>query len=230
MLVHVAVADPLAHYADEVTSVLRSRGVSAEAPADLSAWADDNQVKIVLLTLATVRDWERLTALRMADDGLLVVALMEVTDQAACAQALAAGAVSILPRGASAQAVLEIVGALARGESVLPTPLLRALAQQHPHTSAHAESPCPLSTKELGLAAAAGRRRHRATARQQRRLLGADDVPDPAEPLPAHGRQHADRGAVPGPRAGLDLRIGPALWAGRRSSDMTVSLVVRTAA
>lgn len=148
MLLHVAVADPRAHYADEVTAILRSRGVSAEAPADLSAWADDRQVKVVLLTLATERDWERLAALRRSDERLLVVAVMEVADRSACAQALAAGAVSILPRGASPQAVLDIVGALSRGESVLPTPLVRALAQRQPTPDA-VEAPHRPSAKEL---------------------------------------------------------------------------------
>src|SRR4051794_24105477 len=104
MLVHVAVADPLAPYAEGVTSMLRARGVSADAPKDLEAWLDDNQRKIVFLTLASERDWQQLTRLHAVDDRLLIVAVVDVIDEPACVRALTAGAVSILPRGAPVEA------------------------------------------------------------------------------------------------------------------------------
>jgi DNA-binding NarL/FixJ family response regulator len=149
MLVHVAVADPLAPYANGLTTILKARGVSAEAPPDVEAWAGQNQAKIIFLTLASERDWLRLEALRLLDDRLLIVAVMDVMDQTACVRALTAGAVSVLPRDAAEQAVLQIVDSLARGESVVPLPVMRALAGRPPQIIEEPEGERALSSKEL---------------------------------------------------------------------------------
>jgi DNA-binding NarL/FixJ family response regulator len=149
MLVHVAVADPLAPYAEGLTTMLRARGASAEAPTDLEAWAGQNQVKIIFLTLASEPDWQRLKALRLLDDRLLIVAVMDVMAQTACVRALTSGAVSILPRDTSAQAALQTVDSLARGESVVPLSMVRALAGQLPPAGDEPESEEALSSKEL---------------------------------------------------------------------------------
>ena len=149
MLVHVAVADPLAPYADSLTSMLRAGGVGAEAPSDLEAWAGQNQMKIIFLTLASEPDWQRLDALRLLDDRLLIVAVMDVMDLTACVRALTAGAVSILPRAAAAEVVLQTVDFLARSESVVPLPVLRALAGQLPRAGDEPGSEMALSSKEL---------------------------------------------------------------------------------
>jgi DNA-binding NarL/FixJ family response regulator len=149
MLVHVAVADPLAPYTDGVTSMLRAHGVCAEAPMDLEAWAGDDQGKIIFLTLASESDWNRLSALQNVDSHLLVVAVVDVMNQTACVRALAAGAVSVMPRDAPVETVLQIVGSLARGDSLVPIPVLRALAEQPRPGSAAGESERPLSPTEL---------------------------------------------------------------------------------
>jgi len=149
MLVHVAVADPLALYADSLTSMLRAGGVCAGAPSDLEAWAGQNQVKIIFLTLASEPDWQRLEALRLLDDRLLIIAVMDVIDLTACVRALTAGAVSILPRAAAAEAVLRTVDFLARGEAVVPLPLLRALAGRRPRAGDEPGRKMVLSSKEI---------------------------------------------------------------------------------
>jgi DNA-binding NarL/FixJ family response regulator len=149
MLVHVAVADPLAPYAEGLTTMLRAGGASAEAPTDLEAWAGQNQVKIIFLTLVSEPDWQRLEALHLLDDHLLIVAVMDVMEQTACVRALTSGAVSILPRDMAAQAVLQTVDSLARGESVVPLSVMRALAGQLPPVGDEPEREEALSSKEL---------------------------------------------------------------------------------
>lgn len=137
MLVHVAVADSVSSYVRGVTLALRSRGVSASAPKDLEAWVRADQVRVVLLTLTSEGDWERLDKLHSLDDRLLIVAMMEDTDQRACLRALAAGAAGVLPRDASPKRVAQTVGSLVRGEAIVPLPLIRALtAQAHPEPAA----------------------------------------------------------------------------------------------
>lgn len=149
MLVHVAVADPLLPYADGLTTMLRAHGVSAEAPSDLEGWAGQNQTKIVFLTLASEPDWQRLDALRMLDDRLLIVAVMDVMEETSCVRALTAGAVSILPRDVAEQAVVQTVESLARGESVIPLAVLRALAGQLPRPGDEPRSETAPSSNEL---------------------------------------------------------------------------------
>jgi DNA-binding NarL/FixJ family response regulator len=149
VLVHVAVADPLAPYVEGVRSMLSAGGVSAEAPADLEAWANEEQRKIVFFTLVSERDWQQLEALRNVDSRLLIVAVLDVADEATCVRALTAGAVSILPRGTAAEAVVHTVDSLSRGQSVLPLPVLRALGRRlRPNTDEHVNERA-LSPKEL---------------------------------------------------------------------------------
>jgi DNA-binding NarL/FixJ family response regulator len=135
MLIHVAVADPLVPYADGMTAMLHRLGVSAEVPEDLESWAVDPQWKVVFLTLVSERDWEQLGRLRTVNDQLLVVAVMDRPDQAACARAVAAGAVSILHRGAPLDAVIGVIHSLARGESVVPLAQVGGLAALLPAAS-----------------------------------------------------------------------------------------------
>jgi len=150
MLVHIAVASAPAPYADGLTSILRASGATAEVPTDLEAWAVDEQGKVIFLTLASERDWQRLEALRMLDDRLLIVAVMEVADQTACVRALTAGAVSILPRDAPPQAVLQVVASLVRDQSVVPLPVMRALGGPLPETGGDERDGAPnLSAQEL---------------------------------------------------------------------------------
>lgn len=130
MLVHVAVSDSVSSFVRGVTLALRSRGVSASAPKDLVAWVRADQVRVVLLTLTSEGDWARLDKLRSLDDRLLIVAMLEDTDQRACLRALAAGAAGVLPRDASPKRVAQTVGSLVRGEAIVPLPLIRALTAQ----------------------------------------------------------------------------------------------------
>jgi DNA-binding NarL/FixJ family response regulator len=149
VLVHVAIADPLAPYVEGVRSILSAGGVTAEAPGDLEAWANEEQRKMVFFTLASERDWERLEALRSVDNRLLIVAVLDVMDETTSVRALTAGAVSILPRGAPAEAVIQTVEFLSRGQSVVPLPALHALARRlRPNADARG-SELALSTKEL---------------------------------------------------------------------------------
>jgi DNA-binding NarL/FixJ family response regulator len=128
VLVHVAVVDPLDAFADGLSCLLRAGGVVAEAPADLPVWVHDEQRKVLLITLASERDWERLEHLTAADGQLLVVAMLPVLDEATCVRALTGGAVSVLPRNATPAVVLQTVDWLTRGQSVLPLPVVQQLA------------------------------------------------------------------------------------------------------
>jgi DNA-binding NarL/FixJ family response regulator len=104
---------------------------------------------MIFLTLASEPDWQRLEALRSLDDRLLIVAVMDVMDQTACVRALMSGAVSILSRDTAAEAVAQTVDSLARGESVIPLSVMRALAGQLPSAGNEPDSGDALSSKEL---------------------------------------------------------------------------------
>lgn len=150
MLVHVAVADRLSPYAEGMASMLRAAGVSAHVPQDLEAWAGYEQEKVIFLTLASESDWQRLEGLRMLDQRLLIVAVMEVVDQTACVRALTAGAVSILPRDAPPQAVQQVLDALASDQAVTPLGVVQALAGQVPNChDGDRESAVTLAPEEL---------------------------------------------------------------------------------
>ena len=149
MLVHIAVADPLVSYANGLATALGAHGVSAEAPSDLEAWAAQQQAKIVFLTLTTESDWKRLETLRLLDDQLLIVAVVDVRDQSLCVRALTSGAVSIVPRDAGVRAVLQIVEALGRGESVVPLSVVRMLAAHLPAADEEPGRETTLSGKEI---------------------------------------------------------------------------------
>ena len=206
MLVHVAVADPLASYAHGLTSRLRASGISAETPADLEAWAGDNQAKIIFLTLASERDWQRLEALRLLDDRLLIVAVMDVMDQTACVRALTAGAVSILPRDAAEQAVLEIVDSLAKGQSIVPLPVMRALVRAPPPDRRRTGGRASAVVQGARLATGTCPRRDSAPIGKQRWVFRENDVPNITEPLQTDERWYPYRSLVSGAGAWLDLK------------------------
>jgi DNA-binding NarL/FixJ family response regulator len=127
MLVHVAVADPLPMFRRGVMATLQDAGFVAEAPDDLLRWIDDDQRKLVLLTLRAPGDWTMLTDLCRARHDLLVIGAIEDTSTSAYVRALTAGAVGVVPRHASPAVLQEAVKAATDGRSLVPIEVLRAL-------------------------------------------------------------------------------------------------------
>jgi DNA-binding NarL/FixJ family response regulator len=128
----IAVADPLPAFRRGLMEILRDAGFESETPDDLVAWARDQQVKVVVISVLSEADWNLLDALHRAAVDLLSVALLEQTSVAASVRALRAGAVCVIARDASQSVLRERLRAVVRGESLVPVEVLRALAASSP--------------------------------------------------------------------------------------------------
>lgn len=110
-------------------AVLSTAGHAVDAPGDVLAWARHRRDGVVLLSLLTDTDWELLE--RLSDESV-VVALLDGGPPADGARAVWAGAAGVVPRGATAQALLRAVEATADGQAVLPAAVVTALATGPP--------------------------------------------------------------------------------------------------
>lgn len=126
----VAISDPLPAFCRGVAAILREAGLEAEAPSDLLAWADDDQAKLLFLTVRTPQDWTLLEQLTEHDPDALVVAMLEDASVPGHVRALTAGAVTTLPRDASPPVIRETYEAIIAGRSLVPTAVLRALVRR----------------------------------------------------------------------------------------------------
>ncbi|MEV1171433.1 response regulator transcription factor [Nonomuraea sp. NPDC049784] len=127
MTVRVAVVDPLPMFARGLAATLGDEGFPADAPEDVLQWAAEPGVPLVLLAVEHDRDWARLSdLLKVQPEATVVVVLSDVTP-GAYVRAVAAGAVGVLPRDASAILVRDVVRAAVNGNSLLPVDVLRTL-------------------------------------------------------------------------------------------------------
>ncbi|GAB3967022.1 DNA-binding response regulator [Plantactinospora veratri] len=107
-------------------------GFDAECPTDLLTWAHIDEPRLLLFTVRTAQDWALLPELCQARAGTTVIAVLEDASVPASVRALNAGAAGILPRDATLPTMREVVDAAARGNSLVPIPVLRALANRQP--------------------------------------------------------------------------------------------------
>jgi DNA-binding NarL/FixJ family response regulator len=119
--VHVAVLDPLPVFRRGVAAALSSLGHVVEEPADAAAWLRERPDGMVLLTLHSAEDLDRLTALCRLRPHPLVVALPSSDVSSLGVQAMRAGARSVLTRAATVSALQRAVSATLDGEAVMPT-------------------------------------------------------------------------------------------------------------
>jgi DNA-binding NarL/FixJ family response regulator len=143
MSVRVAVFDPLPVFRHGIMAALGSDGVRPEAPEDLMAWIHQEQRQVVLLTLQSGKDWALLAQLHQAQPDVVVVAVLEDTGVGTYVRALAAGAVSAVPRDTPPEGMRQVVEAAVSGTSLLPTEVVRVLLSRGEADPDDSEMPSP---------------------------------------------------------------------------------------
>ncbi len=103
-----------------VAAALSSLGHLVEEPADAVAWLRERPDGMVLLTLHSAEDLDRLTALCRLRPRPLVVALPSGNVSSLGVRAMRAGARSVLARAATVPALQRAVSATLEGEAVMP--------------------------------------------------------------------------------------------------------------
>ncbi|MFQ6200376.1 hypothetical protein [Streptomyces sp. NPDC000405] len=100
---------------------MSSLGHLVEEPASAEAWLRERPGGVVLLTLCSAEDLDRLTALCRLRPRPLVVALPSADDASLGVRAMRAGARSVVAREATVSALQRAVSATLDGEAVMPT-------------------------------------------------------------------------------------------------------------
>jgi DNA-binding NarL/FixJ family response regulator len=147
MVLRVAVADPLPLFRHGVRATLAETGLATESPENLLEWARVDEPRLLLFTVQTTEDWDLLLELCQVRAETIVIAVLEEASVPACVRALNAGASGVLPRDAALPVLREVVDAAVRGGSLVPTAVLRALAQNTAHDDGTTEPGRP-STAE----------------------------------------------------------------------------------
>jgi DNA-binding NarL/FixJ family response regulator len=133
MVLRVAVTDPLPIFRLGLRAALSEAGFaieSPESPEDLLAWVRVDEPRLVLFTVRAAEDWTLLPELCQVRAETIVIAVLDEAGLQACIRALSAGAAGVLPRDAAPILVREVFEAAVHGKSVVPTEVLRALAQK----------------------------------------------------------------------------------------------------
>lgn len=130
MTVRVAVSDPLPMYRRGLIASLSGLGVEIEAPRDVLAWALAADKRVILFAVVQPTDWDVLDSLCRADSGVLVLALLEAPDVATYVRAISAGAVGAVSRAVEEVDLHAMFHAAVAGQTVLPTDVVRALAER----------------------------------------------------------------------------------------------------
>jgi DNA-binding NarL/FixJ family response regulator len=143
MSVRVAVFDPLPVFRHGMMAALGAAGVRSEAPEDLMTWIHQEQRQVVLMTLRSTEDWALLARLHHARPDVVVVAVLEETSVGAYVRALAAGAVSAVPRNAPPEGMRQVFEAAVSGTSLLPTEVIRVLVSSGEPALDSPEMPSP---------------------------------------------------------------------------------------
>ena len=146
MPVHIAVSDPLPAYRRGMLATLNEAGFDSETPPDLLDWVRQEPRTAVVLTLETAADWSLLDRLRREHTDVVIVAMLTDVSPSGYVRALAAGAVTALPRHAAVEVVKRVFAEVMRGFSVLPIEVVQALAAPHQHVGEEVE----IGSRELG--------------------------------------------------------------------------------
>lgn len=90
-------------------------------------WIHQEQLQVILMTLQSVEDWALLAEIHRARPSVVVIAVLEDAGVSAHVRALAAGAVSAVPRDTPPEEMRQVFEAAVSGTSLLPTDVVRAL-------------------------------------------------------------------------------------------------------
>lgn len=149
MSVRVAVFDPLPMFRHGIMAALSADGVRSEAPEDLMTWIHAEQRQVVLMTLQSAKDWALFAQLHKAQPDVVLVAVLENTDVGAYVRALAAGAVSAVPRDTPPEGIRQVFEAAVSGTSLLPTEVVRVLLSRGEPARDSPEMPSPREVEWL---------------------------------------------------------------------------------
>jgi DNA-binding NarL/FixJ family response regulator len=128
VVVRVAVVDPLPMFRQGVAAALAASGHTVEMPADVMAWVRRRADTLVLLTVASERDWELLR--QLCADTQPVIALLDKDSAVIGARAVRAGARSVVPRAVTDATLRRTVEATLGGQAVMPPAVASALAAE----------------------------------------------------------------------------------------------------
>ncbi|MEU4564178.1 DNA-binding response regulator [Actinoplanes sp. NPDC023936] len=124
----VAVVDPLPLYRHGVAAVLAAAGHEVDTPADALGWARRHPGTAVLLTVGAEADWALLGRLVAIGQQTAVVAVLPSPGGHSGAEAVRAGAASVIGRAIAPEALLRVISGLSTGDATLPLDALRLLA------------------------------------------------------------------------------------------------------
>jgi DNA-binding NarL/FixJ family response regulator len=147
MSVRVAVSDPLPMFRRGVIACLDDVGVETTAPADLLAWARSPDPRVVLLTVSGVADWKLLADLCQVSDDVVVVAILDEASVAGYLRAISAGAAGAMSRTGTSAELRAVFQAAVSGRTLLPTEVVRALADRRSEETQAADHP---TAREIG--------------------------------------------------------------------------------
>jgi DNA-binding NarL/FixJ family response regulator len=144
--VRVAVLDPLPVYRRGLVATLVEADVIVEGPDDLLAWAQQDTLTVVFLTLQSQSDWQLLADLRQGHSGAVIIAVLVDVSVETYLRALSSGAAAAIPRDAPAQQLRQVFEQAVCGRTVLPVAVVRALTSSNPQREGADAAP---SSREL---------------------------------------------------------------------------------
>ena len=125
--VRLAILDPLPLFQAGVARALEPDGYLVEQPADVKAWSNGHDAAIVLVSLVSPAQWTLLTDLGRQRPAVASIALLNDLTVDSGIRAVRAGAVAVLPRAVTANRLRHACQAVLRGESVMPTDVVRQI-------------------------------------------------------------------------------------------------------
>lgn len=143
--IHAAILDPLPLYCDGAVVALRDLGYTLDRPDDIWSWLTGGGLQVVVVSLCAPADWRLLADLHDAHPEVRLLALVDDPAPATYIRALTTGAVGVIPRTSSAEALRDGFRSLLRAQSLLPITVVRLLVDAPPS----ADQPV-VSTQERG--------------------------------------------------------------------------------
>lgn len=133
MIGTVGISDPLPVFRGGLRAALTQASFVVCEPADIVGWtrlpqANQGDRRAVLLSLATQTDWVILDRVHDGQSEIAVVALLQQPSNAGYRNALARGALSAAPRGATCEHIVNVVRAAVEGCALLPATVAHAMA------------------------------------------------------------------------------------------------------
>jgi DNA-binding NarL/FixJ family response regulator len=146
VFVRLAIADPLPIYRRGMQAVLDDLGLPAETfdsqhGDELRAWLEQEERKVVLITLETARDWQLLADVHRQQPSVVLVAVLPDVSVLTFARAVSAGAAAAVRRDAPAEDVREVVQAAVKGLTLLPVEVLRSIVLDRPASGQDTDIP-----------------------------------------------------------------------------------------